>query len=555
MDLYELQQHSLQKQSTVETPRPPLGPAEKNNGTTTRRSRTREVSSRYKSPTPVASSGPRRFPSPTVTRTTTSNVSNPKRAISAERRRPSTPPSPPSPSPSTPVQDTSTEMLGGSKKVVASSRMPESLWPSTMRSLNVSFQSDSFSLPISKREKAVTHVLTDRTLRPSSNVARKQSEITSASRKSTPERKRSPLKGKNSSDQSENFRPVEGVHSRLVEQHRWPSRTGGKISSSSTNKSIDLGDKVSRIPSLPHSGSGIPSLRRWSLDGMTKPLQKSASDLLAQVTADQGGKQSSVDDNSLELNKSASSASLDTTRLLNPAVRSQSLPVHGSRPASPNRASASLSSVSRAASPLRTKTSTTVPSRGPSPSRSRTSSPLRQSSNPTSVLSYIVDIKKGKKTANHIEDVHQLRLLYNRQLQWRFANARAEVALQSQEEQAELTLNGVWRIISDLRQSIMEKRTQLQQLMLKLKLFRVLNYQLAYLDEWSLIDGDHADSLSQIIRDLQTSTLRLPVTGGARVDIQSVKAAVSSAVDVMQAMGSSICHVLTEVCSSISSAP
>lgn len=101
---------------------------------------------------------------------------------------------------------------------------------------------------------------------------------------------------------------------------------------------------------------------------------------------------------------------------------------------------------------------------------------------------------------------------------------------------------------------------------------KYLNSQLAYLDEWSGIERDHADSLSQAIRDLQTSILQIPVTGGARVcfsdklleltfirkslvnmisnlqgDIQTIKAAVCSAVDIMQAMGSSICHILSQV--------
>lgn len=439
MDVCESQQ-ALQKYSKVETPRPPLLPADKNDGTT-RRSRTREVSSRYRSPTPVLSSGPRRCPSPTVTRTAaTATASVPKRAVSAERKRPSTPSSPPSSSPSTPVQETSTEMLLASRKV-AGNRLPESLWPSTMRSLSVSFQSDTYSLPVSKREKPVSHALTDRTLRSSSNVAHKQNETPPGSRKATPERKRSPLKGKNSVDQSENSRPIDSLHTRLVEQHRWPSRAGGRVSTNALNKSIDLTDKASRTSSLPHSALGTPSLRRLSLDSMTKPLQKSTSDLLGLMSSSEVGRQGtkvgSNDDNSLLIRKPISSSLLERTKLVSPAVRSQSLPTPGSRPASPNRASVSSSSVSRGVSPSRAKPVNTVPSRGSSPSRTRPSSPSRQSSNPTSVLSFIADIK-GKKSANHIEDVHQLRLLYNRHLQWRYANAQADVALHLQKEKAEV---------------------------------------------------------------------------------------------------------------------
>lgn len=48
------------------------------------------------------------------------------------------------------------------------------------------------------------------------------------------------------------------------------------------------------------------------------------------------------------------------------------------------------------------------------------------------------------------------------------------------------------------------------------------------------------------IEALKASTLRLPVVG-AIADIQSMKEAVSSALDVMQAMGSSICSLLFKV--------
>jgi hypothetical protein len=41
--------------------------------------------------------------------------------------------------------------------------------------------------------------------------------------------------------------------------------------------------------------------------------------------------------------------------------------------------------------------------------------------------------------------------------------------------------------------------------------------QIAYLDDWALLEKDHIDSLSGAVEDLEASTLRLPVTGGAKV--------------------------------------
>uniref|UniRef100_A0A803QAW9 AUGMIN subunit 8 n=1 Tax=Cannabis sativa TaxID=3483 RepID=A0A803QAW9_CANSA len=501
-------ERAFRKHITVETPRPPLVPAEKNNVLTTGRLRTREVSS---------------------------------------RKRPSTPPSPLSPS--TPVQDSSVDMHLASRRVASSRLPPDSLWPSTMRSLSVSFQSDTISIPVSKKEKpVVTNALSERTLRSSSNVAHKQVE-TSVSRKPTPERKRSPLKvGKNVADQSENSRPVDGLHTRLIDQHRWPSRTGGKLSSNSLNRSMDLGDKSARNLSTPGPGFGLSSLRRTpSSDVIGKPLQKSSSDaarLLSTVESCRAGfGVSLVDDNSLHtsrLHKFPSTSLPERPKSANSVARSQSLPT---RPPSPSKTSLIASSVTRGVSPSRNRPST-PPSRGISPSRIRASGISNQPTNPNSVLSFIADFKKGKKGSGYIEDAHQLRLLYNRYLQWRFANARSETVLYVQKVTAERTLFNVWSATLSLWDSVIRKRISLQQMKLELELNSVLNDQMPYLDDWALLERDHMTSLSGAVEDLEASTLRLPVTGVARADIDSLKVAICSAVDVMQAMGTSICSLL-----------
>ncbi|XP_050208489.1 AUGMIN subunit 8-like isoform X2 [Mercurialis annua] len=479
MDVCESEKHKA-----VDTPRLPLVPAARDNNApaTTRRPRTREISSRYKSPAPSAL---RRSQSPNQSRTVpTASQVLPKRPNSAERRRPSTPPSPLSPS--TPVQDSSVELP--SRRLSTGSRLPESLWPSTMRSLSVSFQSDSISVPIGKKEKPVSSISSDRTLRPSSNGAHRQAEAPAGSRKPTPERKRSPLKGKNVQDQSENAKPVDGSHSRLIDQHRWPSRIGGRVSSNSMNRSVDHTDKTVKSVSTP-VGIGLSSLRRLSVPGGSiKTLQKSASDAARLSCLEdvglRGSRTSSTDDNSLQVSRSQKLAetSLSERRsLLIPAVRTQSLPSPGLRPPSP-----SGTSVSRGFGPANARPSTppsrgarpsTPPSRGVSPSRTRPSSISSQSSSSTSVLSYIVDFKKGKKGGNYIEDARQIRLLYNRYLQWRFTNARAEAVLYIQKKSAEKTLCNVWNGTLALWDSVIRKRISLERMKLELKLSAILNHQ------------------------------------------------------------------------------
>jgi hypothetical protein len=144
-------------------------------------------------------------------------------------------------------------------------------------------------------------------------------------------------------------------------------------------------------------------------------------------------------------------------------------------------------------------------------------------------------------------DAHLLRLLYNRDLQWRFANARADSTLMVQRLSAEKILWNAWVSISELRHSVTLKRIKLLLMRQKLKLASILKEQMCYLEEWSLLDRNHSNSLSGATEALKASTLRLPVSGKAVVDIQDLKHAVSSAVDVMHAMVSSIFSLTSKV--------
>ncbi|XP_047943487.1 AUGMIN subunit 8 [Salvia hispanica] len=553
MDVCESEK-AVGKQFITVTLRPPLVSADKKNGAPARRSRTREVSSRYMSPRRSAEAVPQRCPSPNASRASTPlTVSLPKRAVSAERRRPTTPSSPRSPSPSTPVKDTAAATLVIPRKASVTKSSPESLWPSTMRSLNVSFQSDAVGTPNGKKEETISRTPSDRTLKPPSNVAVKGE--TPTARKPTPEKKRSPLKGKNSSDQLENSKPVDSFHSSPLDQHRWPSRTSGRASSIPSRSFV--ADKVNQTPSL--SDSRIvtrPSLRRLSVDGTNRPVRKSASGLLMPTSHVETEKQmfcgSAFHDGSQKLQRPSSSSSSERASLMSAAARVQSLPIPRSRPSSPSVSrgvSPSRGRIGnpsfRGTSPARVRPSSPS-SRGTSPARVRPSSPSRQPQD-ISVLSFIADIKKGKKAANDIEDVHQLRLLYNRHLQWRYTNARTDAAMRSHKAKAEKMLYNIWMIISDLSDSVRKKRSNLQLLKLKLKLYSVLVNQESYLHEWASIERDHTNSITWVIQDLQASTLRIPVTEGTKVDIRSVKGAICSAVNVMNAMASSLSPRLQKV--------
>ncbi|URE48168.1 hypothetical protein MUK42_25406 [Musa troglodytarum] len=471
------------RQKTVQTEenyRRLLLPSEKNNAVSATR-RPRSVASRYKSgmsSTPVSTpSSPRRYPSPNAGHTSpATGLSLPKRSQSAERRRPTTPslrfsasPSP-SPSPSrpstpaspssrstTPVRDRGTEMCSTPQRLL-SNRAPNGLWPS-IRSLSSSFQSESVVIPVSKREKLVVNSL-DRATKSPANVA--------------PERKRTPLRGRNSSDQSENSKPLETSNAKVMDQHRWPGMLGGRLSTNALSRSVDVSDKLGRSFLTVASQGDSPKRTNPSPDGATRvtQLSLSESEMAERLSNDGDGILKRDIKSVVKLSSPTSVRHSSVTR----SSKTQSLLIPGSRrPSSPSKVLSTPSSTARGMlSPVRTRPST--------PILLSSNVPSRVGGTP-SVLNYIVDVQKGKKNSSHVEEAHQLRLLYNANLQWCFVNAQAVKTLSNQKMSAE-------------------------HLELEMKLGMILKEQ---------------------------------------ADVLAVKNAIGSAVDVMQAMSSSICHLLSKV--------
>ncbi|KAG5251203.1 QWRF motif-containing protein [Salix suchowensis] len=193
------------------------------------------------------------------------------------------------------------------------------------------------------------------------------------------------------------------------------------------------------------------------------------------------------------------------------------------------------------------------PMRGMSPSRVRNavggvvSSNLSNVNSTPSILSFSADIRRGRVGENRIVEVHLLRIFHNRWLQYRFINARADSALSVQRLNAKKSLYNAHITTSKLCESVRAKRAELQWLRQNLKLISILKEQMACLEELALIDQDYSCSLSGAVEALQASTLRLPIVDGGRADVQNLKDAICSAVDVMQAMGSSICLLISKV--------
>ncbi|XP_068304405.1 QWRF motif-containing protein 3-like [Pyrus communis] len=74
---------------------------------------------------------------------------------------------------------------------------------------------------------------------------------------------------------------------------------------------------------------------------------------------------------------------------------------------------------------------------------------------------------------------HQLRLLHNRYLQWRFANARAAVVNQNIADQAQVNVLYAWDALMKLRHSVLQKKVKLQKERLDMKLNFILYSQVS----------------------------------------------------------------------------
>ncbi|XP_060199342.1 QWRF motif-containing protein 2-like [Lycium barbarum] len=559
--------------------RPPLLPSEaENNGPqpSRRLPKSREITSRYLSTSSSSSisttsssntststtysSSSNRSSSPMLTRipvrTPVRDSGSVKRSQSVDRRRPMTP-----------VQNS------GSVKQV--------LMNSSSRSLSVSFQGESISIPVNKAKPA---------------------PATGSVRKGTPERK------KMTSDFVTPERSKVPVDLRTPvrdrsDQHRWPGRSKS-LNSSFLTRSMDCGTIDKPKFDKPKFGSGsvtnssvkksvIDVYHRARIESKLKPqtdndelalasdsesvssgsisgthkLQILDSALGANVPQGRAGPRGIVvparfwqetnnrirrgPERCSSVEKNGNMKAVGNKKFLidsSPRTSPRGVPPSrglvsphrgGLRPASPNKALAAPS----VNSPLRGM---------PSPARTRNGAvgSIANRDNSCimpSILSFAADARRGRVGENRIVDAHELRLLYNRHQQWRFVNARAEAALRAQTTTAERNLYNAWLTTLKLRHSVKSKRVQLQLLRQNVKLHSVLKGQGPGLEIWSMIDGEHCNSLSGAICALEASTIRLPVVEGARAEVQNVKDAISSAVDVMQAMGSSMCSLLPKV--------
>ncbi|KAJ6308341.1 hypothetical protein OIU76_018009 [Salix suchowensis] len=161
-----------------------------------------------------------------------------------------------------------------------------------------------------------------------------------------------------------------------------------------------------------------------------------------------------------------------------------------------------------------------------------------------SVLRYF---KQKKVNPIQEEEYHRFRVLYNRLLQWRFVNARADSSMSYVKTVAEDKLFHVWLRIVNTRNIMIEKRIQIRKLKHEIKLCQIMNPQMKLLNEWGKLEGKNLEAVGRLTRKLTALSFKLPLEDDVKGDVESVSIAISNAAQVMDSIEGTINKFLSQV--------
>ncbi|KAG8049500.1 hypothetical protein GUJ93_ZPchr0009g834 [Zizania palustris] len=166
---------------------------------------------------------------------------------------------------------------------------------------------------------------------------------------------------------------------------------------------------------------------------------------------------------------------------------------------------------------------------------------------PKAAESKKVAIIGGRKIAGKQEDVHHLRMLDNCYIQYRFLNARAATAARAKTSSAEKSFFGLADRIAGLRESVAEKKGEVEKIKREQRLCSVVDGQVPYLDQWCDIEGDHSSCLTGVTSALYNASLRLPVIGNVRANSEEIAEVLYSAVQLLEPLSPCVDNFLPKV--------
>ncbi|GMI99675.1 QWRF domain containing 3 [Hibiscus trionum] len=150
----------------------------------------------------------------------------------------------------------------------------------------------------------------------------------------------------------------------------------------------------------------------------------------------------------------------------------------------------------------------------------------------------LMDLFKSKKSSalqpgsGDVESVHQLRLIHNGLIQWRYANAKADAVNTNINNQVRNNLLSGWNSLMKLQHSVVQKKLKLQKEKLEIKLDFILQSQMKALESWAEMERQHLSAISMTKECLHAVVCKVPLVEGAKVDAQSASMALRHAFDL-----------------------
>ncbi|XVE49853.1 hypothetical protein DITRI_Ditri01bG0115800 [Diplodiscus trichospermus] len=150
----------------------------------------------------------------------------------------------------------------------------------------------------------------------------------------------------------------------------------------------------------------------------------------------------------------------------------------------------------------------------------------------------LMDLFKSRKSSapkvgsSDVESVHQLKLIHNRLLQWRFANAKADAVNENIHNQVENCLLSGWNSLMKLQHSVAQKKLKLQKEKLEIKMNFTLQSQMKALQSWADMERQHVSAISMTKECLHSVVCKVPLIEGAKVDAQLTSLALQNASDL-----------------------
>ncbi|KAH0459155.1 hypothetical protein IEQ34_011969 [Dendrobium chrysotoxum] len=140
-----------------------------------------------------------------------------------------------------------------------------------------------------------------------------------------------------------------------------------------------------------------------------------------------------------------------------------------------------------------------------------------------------------------VELQHELRMAHNHLLQWRFVNGRTVAINSNKWAMAQKALVSAWLGLMELRVAVTQKRLQLANHKLSIRLNTLISPQIKAMERWgNYMEKHHMAAISSTKDCLHAVVCRLPLTDRAKADPQILSILLRKATNLMEAINGNI---------------